>query len=158
MLIAVVAYGLVYYFFFNKSENNNYNPQFQLENNSQTADWKTYRNTEGKFSFEYPVGWMLSRTDSLGVFFESNEGIIEVRYKGIYGIEYCDGKEEKFELNGQQLYSCHSVKNDDLESWIITYLNEDSKEIVTILAHVNKPYLSNRDIVLKILSTFKFTK
>ena len=56
VVIAAVAYGLIYYFFFNKN-GNNYNFQNQVENNSETADWKTYKNDQYGFEIKYPYNY-----------------------------------------------------------------------------------------------------
>jgi len=56
VVIGAVAYGLVYYFFFYKKSEYNYNTQQYQNNSVETADWEIYRNSEYGFGFSYPAG------------------------------------------------------------------------------------------------------
>ncbi len=143
--VAVIATGGVF-LFLQKSQTPMTNVQSAI---TKTSNWKKYTNNEGKFSLQYPSGWTLT-ADQLGVYFEGSEGSIEIRYKGIYGFESCEGY-TKFELNGE-VFDCHSTQSNGSEYWRTT------KDGVTIIVNVQNSSVSNRNTILKVLSTFKFTK
>lgn len=60
LIIGVLAWVAIYYFFLNKNAENAVTPQneqIQTKNASETADWKTYTDSEYGFEVDYPQAW-----------------------------------------------------------------------------------------------------
>ncbi len=78
MIIAVVAYGAVYYFYSYKKSGYIYAPQSYQTQSIAVADWKIYQSEKLGFSFQYPSDFQLQESDiSPGVMGE--QGIFIVR-------------------------------------------------------------------------------
>jgi hypothetical protein len=162
---AVVIFSGVFiyqYFVVNSAESN-----LQINNNQlaaqlayQTATWQTYTNKEGKFSIKYPSNWELSTsvksTPLSMTFLIGTEGSIQIDYGTGFG-GACPQGYEKMDLGGMQFSSCHSVDENGAENWVLDS-NINSPSGIGMFVTANKPYLSNENLVLKILSTFKITK
>ncbi len=68
--VAAIAYGLVYYFFFYNKGGYNQNSQYPITNsqqNAETSDWKTYKNDEYGFQFQYPDNWTVD-VPTIGIY------------------------------------------------------------------------------------------
>jgi len=168
VLISAVAYGLIYYFFFYKKGEYNYDSQQnQDESSNQTQDsdvkdWKEYSNSEGGFSLKYPSSWVIDDKTSEGsieygppknVIFTGGQGILQVSYGTGFG-GMCEQGYEKLLIGNKNFDVCHEVI-EDVERWSAT-AEHLGKYGVGLFITVNKPYLYNRDIIISILSTFKF--
>ena len=132
-----------------------------IKSQNETASWKTYTNIEGKFSLEYPAHWKLSNSsDNNGamtiIMFTGSEGSVQVSFGEGFGGMCGDGY-GKIQIGGEELPVCHFINSDDSENW--GQINKEHYNFtIGIDATANKPHLSNRVTILKILSTFKFTK
>ena len=131
--------------------------------NTENADWKTYINNEGKFSLEYPSHWKLDDRSNEGyieygpnknVIFTGEEGYLQVSYGNSFG-GMCPQGYEKIQIGSKEFDVCHSVEN-DIENWSVSG-KQFGNFAIGMFITANKPYLSNRVIILKMLSTFKFT-
>ncbi len=78
VLIGAVAYVAVYYFLFYKKGGYIYNQQDNQ--NTQTADWKTYKNDEYGFAISYPSTWVIKSDNqqkaALVQFIAPNTGLL----------------------------------------------------------------------------------
>ncbi len=130
----------------------------------KTTEWKTYTSDKGKFSLQYPPDWKLDDSgingDSIkSVIFSGNEGIVQIDYgQGFGGM--CEQGYEKIEIGNKQFDVCHDVDNGvkgiGYEEWAIAG-KQFGDIAIGMFVTANPPYLSNRETILKILSTFKFT-
>ncbi len=124
------------------------------------AGWKTYASNQGKFSLSYPPDWQVdvnsASTDPItSVIFSGDQGVFQVDYgQGFGGV--CQSGYEKLEIGGQQFDVCHYIRDDDTEHWDVSGKFRDNLGLGLFVA-ANPPHLANRDVILKILSTFKFT-
>jgi hypothetical protein len=143
----------------------------------QAVGWKTYENGDGKFSLSYPSEWKIT-TDYDGgekiLILEGKEGSIKVNYgqaadaNGVKDfMNNCRNKVipcENTQFNGVPSVVSHRIFNvlqnvpdidSDIEVWNIYPPN--NQPVISILVQAYPSYLTNRDIILKVLSTFKFT-
>lgn len=132
----------------------------------ETADWKTYKNDEGKFSLKYPSIWKFTTSSSNSgamktIIFTGNEGIVQVDYgQGFGGM--CQQGYEKIQIGDEQFDACHYVGNGSMgegfEQWDVSAKEFSNNLGIGMFVTANKPHLSNRVTILKIISTFKFTE
>lgn len=167
VLIGAVAYGLIYYFFFAK--NGGYNSQnYQTQNNSvQTADWEMYKNDKFGFEFGYPKDfglWEANPFLGLVIIYPENK-FEEVRNKTIstsdeivFAIvtnKYIDrtGIQEVM-INNRSWFLKTTNKPPDggTENGLEYFTAMDSNNYIDVATGI-----SNKELLLKILSTFKFT-
>jgi len=166
VIIGAVAYGAIYYFLFNKN-GYNYNTQ-KYQNNyqnqdSDVKDWKEYSSEEGGFSLKYPADWTIDDRTGEGsleygppksVTFLGKQGRLQVDY----GIGFGGACEEGYQpllIGSEKFDVCHSILN-NAEHWSVA-AKDFGKFGIGMFVDINKPYIHNRDFMLKILSTFKFT-
>ncbi len=93
VVVGAVAYGAVYYLYFYKkggysynnqdiSYDNQTNPNTQ-NSNSETADWKTYTNTEYGFELKHPEKFTIKEENNQITFKNNNNTIIFSKGKGL---------------------------------------------------------------------------
>ena len=127
-------------------------------------DWKTYTNTEAKVSFQYPLEWTVKEeqpdVESKRIAIEGKEGKILLDYGSGFG-GGCPAGYEDFKVGNAQTQACHEIMDDGSEEWSLSNMKKDKVDFNDVdysgFITVNAPYKDNRDAVLKILSTFKFT-
>lgn len=163
VLLMVAAIGG--YLLFGKYLNNLNKPTTQTNStqtattSAETADWKTYTNTEAKVSFQYPLDWTVKggetpkNADYKIILLEGKEGKISIDYGTGFG-GACPAGYEDFNIGNAQTQACHTIKDNGSEEWSLGFIknNINYGGFVT----VNSPYKDNRDLVLNLLTTFKF--
>lgn len=181
LAIGAVAYGLIYYFFFYKKGGYNYNSQnyqTQTQNNSnQTADWKTYTNSEYGFEIKYPAGNSINqiKEDVLGNKAESPNQCTQISYENSFVYIslpphniLCGGTtgfgvdsiklEEQLNIGGKIYYAKGWKLGPNYE--FLSFQTDNglniSYGIIEGLSSTN--YETSKDLNYQILSTFKFTK
>ncbi|MEK7080650.1 MAG: hypothetical protein AAB925_02380 [Patescibacteria group bacterium] len=179
--VAVILFGGVfaYQYFTTKSQQNSLqqNSEFfalrqktdQTQNlTTETAGWKTYRNEKYGFEFNYPKEWHLWEANSfLGlVIIYPNDKSEQVLNKTISTTD---------EISFQPVDNLDGIKTQQISigklQWLYRIMPNDNpldggteKGVEYLTAMNNNKYmdvatgLSNEEILLKILSTFKFTK
>lgn len=127
------------------------------------ADWKTYTNTEAKVSLQYPSSWTIKEDTNVEyktISIVGKEGNISLLYGGGFG-GACPSGYEDFKVGNAQTQACHSTPADGSERWSLSSMKKDNVNFNNIdysgFVTVSSPYKENRDSILKILSTFKFT-
>ena len=165
VLIGVIAYGLIYYFlFYKKGYNYNLQQYSNQDQNISMKNWKEYSNSEGGFNLKYPSGWVVDDKSDKGfieygppktVIFTGSQGILQVSYGTGFG-GMCEQGYEQLLIGNKNFDACHEII-DEVERWSVSSKHL-GKYGIGMFITVNKPYLYNRDIIIKILSTFKFTK
>lgn len=130
----------------------------------ETANWKTYTNTKLKLEFKYPTSWIIKDlqkpSEEIDEKIESkgSEGDIDiVAWNEAYG-GGCDTKDHiDFKIFGETQDICHNINN-GIEFWNGMTKKLPTGYLMSIDSQANSPYQKNRDVVLKILSTFKSTQ
>lgn len=123
----------------------------------ETANWKTYTNTDYSFSFQYPPSWNQKDVNDRGlggIDVQGPEGNLYIVWGSGFG-GGCDQQyHELVQLNQQNFDSCHIINPDGSESWrgIGKILSESVGVKITATAAASE----NHDLILQILSTFKF--
>lgn len=126
-----------------------------------TADWKTYENKDIQFSFQYPSDWTLTDekdgNDIVGVTVKGSQGELTALWgTGFGGGCYPTGY-EKIQTKEETLNTCHRVRDDGSEAWE-QIGKQLSKTSFQARAYAYAPIENNRNTILKIISTFKFTQ
>ena len=129
---------------------------------TQTADmssWKTYRNIQIGFSVDYPSDWKLKElTDNGkvdGIELSGYHGNVRAVWGNGLGGGCLPEQKEKVQTQGELLNSCYIIRNDGSESW--SNINKQlTNTSFSANAEVNVPVNINKELVLKILSTFRF--
>lgn len=132
---------------------------------NETANWKTYTNTEAKVSFQYPLDWTVKEetpnVEYKRISIVGKEGQILLDYGAGFGGS-CQTAYEDFNIGNAQTQACHSTPSDGSEKWSLSTMKKDNVNFNTISYSgsvvASSPYKDNRDLILKILSTFKFTQ
>ncbi len=125
-------------------------------------DWKIYTNSKLEIVFQYPQNWTIKDIKSPSEVIDEKielsgpEGEINiVAWNEAYG-GGCDPKDHiNFQIFGKTQDICHFVNKEGLESWNMITKKLPTGYLMSIDANAHSPYQKNRDIVLKILSTFK---
>lgn len=135
-----------------------------------TSGWKTYTNTQYGFEIKYPADWGITyNTNNYGttnikdVNFSkpSSDNLTNVTVafgsgSGDVFNGYCGSSLKKINIGGKETDFCDNIAANNTEGWMPTKKDfEDSG--IAISAYADKPYSSNKSVVLEILSTFKFT-
>ena len=128
------------------------------------ANRKTYTNTQAKVSFEYPGDWTVkldaSNNEYKRISAEGKEGKIFLDYGAGFG-GACPSGYEDFKVGNAQTQACHTIEADGSEKWSLSTMKKNNVNFNDIsyegLVTATTPYKDNRDVILKILSTFKFT-
>ncbi len=131
---------------------------------NETTNWKTYTNTEAKVSFQYPLDWTVKEeqpsTDYKRISIQGKQGEILLDYGTGFG-GACQSAYEDFNIGNAQTQACHSTPADGSERWSLSAMKKNNVNFNKIdysgFVMANSPYKDNRDLILKILSTFKFT-
>lgn len=122
------------------------------------TSWKTYTNSEVKFSIDYPSTWGFSRS-TIGsfsyVFFRGEEGSISIDY-GTGFNRVCRESSEKMQVGSEEFYVCQHDITNGIERWFLD--KEYDTMGIEITAIAEKPNEKTKETILKMLSTFKFTK
>lgn len=130
-------------------------------NLSAMADWVSYKNSQINFSLSYPKYWILDELKDNGVVdgfeLKGSEGTVRAAWGSGFGGGCDDQYHENFTIFGRSRDICHVIKADGTENWNQIYEDLGSKGTFGVYATANSPYLKNRDVILQILSTFKFT-
>lgn len=117
-----------------------------------------YTNSQGKFSLQYPKGWMASSETNHGnykqVFFQGTEGEVMIAWGDGFGGS-CPQGYEKINLANQEVGFCKSLDAEGAEILGLALPNH-SNIGYSGYAKINPPLAGNRPIVLKVLSTLKF--
>lgn len=130
-----------------------------------TSNWKTYTNTEAKVSFQYPLAWTVKEEtpNNAGykvISIEGKEGKVQIDYGTGFG-GACPAGYEDLNIGNAQTQACHIVKDNGSEEWSLSDMEKNNVKFNNIyyggFVTVNSPYEDNRDLVLNLLSTFKFT-
>ena len=127
---------------------------------SQILDWKTYENRQGGFSLQYPPDWKVEEynNDPSGtkyIILSGSQGRIDIDYVNGKYTECSNGQMVTMNLGGQQFDVCHYFIENISESWGFQAKKHGNASI-GLSVGVNAPYDSNRDVILNILSTFRF--
>lgn len=149
-------------------------PNFRSQTQTVKADWKTYTDEDGYFTFEYPSDWKLSYSDPHNNPYEGPSvkdrkdftvSGKEGHFAGIWIDQYgggCDPEDHvSMMIGGKKEDFCdHKDSKTGEEVWSSSGTELDSKSHLGLLWDVkaNNPYSKNRDIILKIFSSFKFTQ
>ena len=179
-MIGAVAYGAVYYFFFYKKGGYNYgaqNYQTQTQNNSETADWKTYKNDEYGFEIKYPLGGAAFqiKEDELGNKVESPNQCTQISYESSF--VYISLPPHNVKCGGTTGLGIDSIKLKEqiniggkiyqAEGWklgpnyeFLSFETENGLHIsyVVVEGLSSSSYKTSKDLNYKILATLKFTK
>lgn len=125
----------------------------------ETADWKTYQNSQLNFLIKYPAEWTkeekkpVIKTGEAGIIFKGTEGQVEIDWEDAWGgggcPEYVDLK-----AKSSTIRACHYVEN-NVERWVITPFKSISGLSIYGYAVANAPYSSNRAVILEIISTLE---
>lgn len=128
-----------------------------LQTKATFTSWKTYISDGGEFSIDYPSSWVYT-WDSLHktyVFFNGEEGSINISY-GNGLSQTCSKGQEEMKIGNDQFHVCHDILSNGVERW---FLDKEYGTIgIGIKAIAQTPSDRNRETILKMLSTFKFTK
>jgi hypothetical protein len=124
-----------------------------------TSTWKDYENSNAKFSLKYPNSWNISDEKDNGSYktiaLIGSEGAIKISYgQGFSGS--CTATHDDVIIDDKESSACHVVNNDETEQW--DFIIDDKTSSMGIFASAYAPYDQNRDIILNILYTIKFTK
>lgn len=138
--------------------------KFLDKDTADTANWKTYTSTEAKVSFAYPSDWAVKEEDHgeyKRISIEGKEGDIALDYgSGFGGACLTESGYEDFKIGNAQTQACHEIYK-DAEKWSLSNMKKDGVNFNNInysgFVTANAPYKDNRDLILKILSTLKFT-
>lgn len=128
---------------------------------SSVANWKTYSNNELGFSVEYPSNWatedIYDRSGKLyGKGLKGTEGEIRMVWGSGFG-GGCDQESHvNVQIQGETLDSCHFINSNGTEDWKGLSKSFSNMSLL-VQATANTPSSTNRAIILKILSTFKFS-
>ena len=130
-----------------------------------TTAWKTYTDSSGKFSFQYPPSWKVTmmhigdQSDKKDIRLTGEEGKIDIMWVRTYG-GACPPAYQKLQLKNEIVNVCHTISS-DIESWTQISkqfsLPQDPGLGVAIEAQANAPYTVNRDTLLQIFSTIGFS-
>lgn len=139
-------------------------------NTDETGNWKTYKDSNGFFTIEYPYNWKISYSNSVNlddstwkgkqdVTFTGSEGKIALWWVDSYG-GGCDNW-EKIQIANKKYDVCHVLEHykTGSEAWtnITNKFNSKSNFGVQVEAFINKPTLNNRETVLKVLQSINFS-
>lgn len=127
----------------------------------QTTNWRTYNYSDVGFSMQYPPTWTsnanVANYAPVAEYLKGSEGSVTIRFGTGFGGGCGQINHQQVQIHNESLDSCHSVNSDGTETWREFGKVISSTMSVDIMATVNAPYTSNRNIVLKILSTITFT-
>ena len=135
---------------------------FKFTDQTQTTDvsnWKTYTNSQISLTFQYPQSWNIQELKDngavSGVEINGSEGMVHAAWGSGFG-GGCDAADHmNFQIFGSSQNICHGIV-DGSENWNQIYKQLSKTVTFGMYAKANSPYQSNHNIVLKILSTFKF--
>ncbi len=133
----------------------------QATPSDETANWKTYNSYESDFSMQYPPNWTVKdRSQEIGRAtnrFEGPEGYVDISFgKGFGG--GCDTKYHvQIQVFGSTQDVCDIKNPDDTENFSGIFKEISTQTSFAAGGTVNVPVETNRQIILKIFSTFKFT-
>lgn len=126
-----------------------------------TANWKTYTNTDAKISIETPAEWKVTEekpnAEYKGILLEGKEGQVGIRWGAGFGGGCPRPQNQRtLKLYNETVHVCDVIDDKDTEHWSL-FIGKINNIGYSGYATANKPYSSNRVLVLKILSTLKFT-
>lgn len=162
IIFIMIALTLNIYFLWqiNKNKNSKIDIETPVKSDTDVTNWKSYQNTEAKFSVKYPTNWTLeilsADTNIRSEGIDGPEGKIIFTW-GTVAQERCLPDFEKIQLQEEVLNTCHSIENSGIENW--QQINKDYGNFtVSVSAIANSPSYKNRDLILLILSNLKFEK
>lgn len=129
-----------------------------------TASQKVYKDTNSTLSFEYPQDWNVIEGPK-----QVSDEIYDYDYLKLTGKEGeitimranqlgggCSVLYEKIKLKNLETDTCHEINDQGLENWKL-YLNDTfGGGTLALYATVYKPTTTNRDTIIKILSSIDF--
>jgi len=128
----------------------------------ETASWKVYTNDEIKFSLRYPPNWISesvpvqTKEDYKQVTLKGKEGYLDLLWGSGFG-GACPQEYEDISIKNATLKVCHGVDADGSESW-----GGFSKDLgytgFTANAKAYPPHETNREVILKIISSMEFNQ
>lgn len=135
----------------------------------ETANWKTFSSTKKSYTFKYPSSWTVQEDDYLNLTEVAipNALISITISEGPYPFGFGDPN-TKFEeknitltIDGKQ-YSTKEVIVNNSSAYVNLKLNTEKNEHILFGAPNNagslNDYNNNKETILKLLSTFTFTK
>lgn len=155
--LAIVILGGVYYLSVNKSfvPTNIFSAPLTP---IPSVEWKTYSNQY--FTFNYPSNWQVEREMvgpiETGVNILGPEGSIYSRWGNGLGGGCEPEQREKIFAFGENQEVCHAIFGNGTEQWGIINKKLDNKTTLGTTVVVNDPSQQNREVVFKILDSFKF--
>lgn len=178
--IAIIGGGAVFYYTREVQPTTQMQQNTETENN-QTADWKTYTNTQYEFEFQYPKGWIINDNLTLNTcclnvsnydllkkqnqFLDNGEIKIQIAHYTkqasitlidfVASQTYIESSIKATYLENIDIAGIQAVKS-NLTGDGIYYLPKSQIEGIAITIFSN-PQDSFKNTVNQILSTFKFT-
>ncbi len=188
VIIGVVAYVAIYYFYFYKKGGYNYNPQnYQTNTQNETADlsakdlstadWKTYKNDEYGFEMQIPTHWIIDKTPGSAFEFTTKD-LEDAQLKNLENCKNikvsvsCDaefrgsiGIFQHFNriVDLKDAFKISKVNLNQIE-WTRYEVPSIDQSINYVIVKNNASYnfeifnSRDEDSLIKILSTFTFTK
>ena len=131
---------------------------------TQTADmrdWKIYQDTKLGIYINYPQEWKIKETSYNGLnetklLGSQGEIVIIKGNSNLLGYGCTPKQYKKIQIQGRLLNSCHFENSNGSETWAILKKQIDNNMSFTIQAVANIPAIVNKNMILKILSTFRF--
>ena len=119
-----------------------------------------YQSFDLGITAEYPASWALNELDPRVISFSGPEGQININKVDSFG-GACIPEYEKIKIDEEDFAVCYSIKDNGAEAWeqITKEFKVPIGEIrgVVINAYTNSSSEAEKEVILKILSTFKFT-
>lgn len=151
---------------------NNLNNQNLKGSQNETANWKTYTDQYGYYTISYPSNWTVTYSEPdnniyakatkgrSSIAFGGPQGSVQVWWLETYG-GGCDPENHaKIKVGNEEQDTCHSFdqqKHMELWSIIQKELDPNTHLGIQIEAMAISSNKTNRNVILKILSSFKFT-
>lgn len=156
ILAICLVFGGGYYLLNNNLVAANPAPEAVPVVQNERTNWRSYTNTEAKFTFQHPLDWTVmeeTHGEYKRVLAKGNQGQITIDFGTGFG-GYCQTEWTEFKLGNINNRACHFIQ-DGIENWNLEGFKRDNLGFAGFI-QANSPYADNRDVILKILSTFEF--
>ncbi len=124
------------------------------------ADWKTYTNSDGSYSFQYPPKWLkaegMLNGGETGVAVNGAEGDFGIVIPSLPFYTCYGGDTQQVKLHGKVIAACHNLNPNGSESWGAIVQLPSSPKKFSIQATAVPPIQNNRAVLLQIFSTLTF--